>query len=231
MLRGLRWASQLYDVPVVGGHLTRSDGPPALSAFGLGRARQVLSVTRARPGQILVLAGCLQGRMRADFPFFPSFDERGNLLAGDVRLLADLAEAGTVVAAKDVSMAGVVGSLAMLLECRRLGVDLDVDAVPLPSGVALADWLMCFPCLLFLLCVPPGEMAACIAAFEDRGLVAAAVGRLDGTGVLRRALGAAGAAGVRPAHRPDHRAAPLTGREGSRAQCSATAISWCGTPT
>jgi selenophosphate synthetase-related protein len=33
-LEGMRHASLLYDVPVVGGHLTRSAGPPALSASG-----------------------------------------------------------------------------------------------------------------------------------------------------------------------------------------------------
>src|SRR5918912_1367890 len=37
-LKGMRHASGLYQVPVVGGHLTLQDGPPAVSAFGLGRA-------------------------------------------------------------------------------------------------------------------------------------------------------------------------------------------------
>src|SRR5918912_1655254 len=38
VLEGLHHASALYQVPVVGGHLTLHDGPPAVSAFGLGRA-------------------------------------------------------------------------------------------------------------------------------------------------------------------------------------------------
>jgi len=52
-LEGLRHASDLYRVPVVGGHLTIHDGPPALSAFGLGRATpgRVLSVRHAAPGR------------------------------------------------------------------------------------------------------------------------------------------------------------------------------------
>ena len=187
VLRGMRWASRVYQVPVVGGHLTRTDGPPALSAFALGRAGTgaALSAQRSQPGQSLLVAGCIEGRRRADFPFFPSFDERGDRLAGDVRLLAELADAGVVVAAKDVSMAGLVGSLAMLLECRRLGVEVDLAAVPVPDGVPLEWWLLCFPCLLFLLCVPAGREAQCVAAFAERGLVARSVGILDDTGVLR----------------------------------------------
>lgn len=189
VLEGMRWASGLYQMPVVGGHLTITEGPPALSAFGLGRAERPLSARYAAPGQSLVVACCLQGQMRADFPFFPSFDERGDLLAGDVRLLADAAAAGWVTAAKDVSMAGLVGSLAMLLECNRLGVELDLDALPVPAGVTLERWLLCFPCYAFLLCTQPEREAECVRAFADRGLTAVAVGTLDGTGRLRLSSG------------------------------------------
>jgi len=185
VLGGMRWAADVYDVPIVGGHLTRSDGPPALSAFGIGRAGRVLSARSAAAGQALLVAGCVEGRMRADFPFFPSFDERGARLAGDVRLLADLAEAGVVVAAKDVSMAGLVGSLAMLLECGRLGVEVDLTALPRPDAVSLERWLLCFPCLVFLLCVPPERVGECGDTFAARGLVAEQVGVLDAGGVLR----------------------------------------------
>jgi len=185
VLEGMRWASGLYQVPVVGGHLTVTDGPPGLSAFGLGRAGRPLSARRAEPGHSLVVGCCVHGRMRADFPFFPSFDERGERLAGDVRLLAEGASAGWVVAAKDVSMAGMVGSLAMLLECNRLGVTLDLDAVPAPPGVALEQWINCFRCFAFLLCVPAGLEGECLRAFTGRGLAAAVAGTLDGTGQVR----------------------------------------------
>lgn len=185
VLEGMRWASRLYQVPVVGGHLTVTGGPPSLSAFGLGRADRPLSARSAEAGQSLVVGCCVDGRMRTDFPFFPSFDERGDRLAGDVRLLAEGASRGWVEAAKDVSMAGLVGSLAMLLECNRLGVALDLDALPVPAGVTLEQWINCFPCFAFLLCVPRGREHECLAAFAGRGLAAAVAGTLDGTGQLR----------------------------------------------
>jgi uncharacterized protein len=194
VLEGMRWASGLYQVPVVGGHLTITDGPPALSAFGLGRSDRPLSVRAAAPGQTLMVGCCLDGQMRPDYPFFPSFDERGESLAGDVRLLAEGAARGWVVAAKDVSMAGLVGSLAMLLECGRLGVTLDLDGLPVPAGVPLDRWLLCFPCYAFVLCVPRGREDECAAAFAGRGLTAAPVGRLDASGLLRLSL--AGQAGT-----------------------------------
>ena len=189
VLRGMHWAAQLYDVPVVGGHLTRTDGAPALSAFGVGRAERVLSATHAAPGQVLVLGCCLDGRMREDFLFFPSFDERGDQLAGDVRLLAELARTGAAVAAKDVSMAGLVGSLAMLLEPVGLGVDVDLEVLPVPDGVPLADWLSCFPCFAFLLTCPPERVDECVGAFRARGLTGEPLGVLTGDGRVRLVRG------------------------------------------
>jgi hypothetical protein len=189
-LEGMRHASALYQVPVVGGHLTLRDGPPALSAFGLGRASgPVLAARHAAAGQSLLVACCTEGTMRADFPFFASFDARGTRLGGDVRTLAAVAESGAAVAAKDVSMAGLLGSLAMLLECSRLGVTVDLEALPRPAGVSLPAWVVAFPCFAFLLCAPPGREADCAAPFLERGLQAAVVGTIDNSGLLRARLG------------------------------------------
>jgi selenophosphate synthetase-related protein len=185
-LEGMRFASDLYEVPVVGGHLTSSRDRVALSAFAVGRGvGRPLSATRVAPGQRLALVACLEGKMRADFPFFPSFDERGSQLAGDVRLLADLAGDGVIEAAKDVSMAGLFGSLAMLLEPTRCGVTIAVDAVPVPAGVAFEAWALCFPCLAFLVTMAPGSEDRCRQAVERRGLSYAALAKVDASAILR----------------------------------------------
>jgi len=183
-MRGMKDACGWYDVALIGGHLTLHDGSPALSAFGVGRAPAVLSATNVAAGQSLIVAANTNGTMRKDFPFFPSFSERGNEMAADVRLLAAVAASGACVAAKDVSMAGLVGSLAMLLEWSRLGVTVHVDDIPRPRKVPMRDWLTCFPAYAFLLCSPPGRDAECMSAFHARGLDAAVVGQIDRTGVL-----------------------------------------------
>jgi selenophosphate synthetase-related protein len=183
-LGGMRYASELYRVPIVGGHLTISDGPPALSAFAVGSADAVLSTTNVEAGQDLVVAACLDGTMREDFPFFRSFEERGPELADDVRLLRAVAISGLAVAAKDISMAGLVGSLAMLLEWGAFGATVDLRALPAPAGVPLARWCNCFPCFGFLLTCVPERTEACVAAFTGRGLSAARVGSIDPSGQI-----------------------------------------------
>ena len=183
-LEGMRYGSELYQVPVVGGHLTVQEGAASISAFGLGRTDHVLSVRNAEPGQSLLVACATEGTMREDFPFFRSFDERGGRLAGDVRVLARVAAEGSCVAAKDVSMAGMIGSLVMLLEFSRLGATVDLEVVPRPESVALGRWLTAFPCFAFLLCCPPGRASECARPFLDRGLEAAVVGELNTSGLV-----------------------------------------------
>jgi selenophosphate synthetase-related protein len=190
VLGGIAYAARLYDVRVAGGHLTVRDGQPAVSAFGVGEANAVLSTQHVAPGLDLLLACCLDGTMRADFPFFTSLEKRGERLAGDVLTLAATAEAGEAVAAKDVSMAGLVGSLAMLLESRGAGATVDLDALPRPAGVDLGQWLVCFPAFAFLLCVPPERVEACAARFHARGLACARIATLDDTGLVRLRAGA-----------------------------------------
>ena len=184
-LEGMRYASTLYDVPIVGGHLTVNPNTKSLSAFALGHCPgPALSADTVRPGQQLGLLVFLEGEMRTDFPFFRSFKERGKELAGDVRLLAALASDGSVVAAKDVSMAGLLGSLAMLLEPTRTGVTVDLADIPLPDGVDFERWLICFPCFAFLVCSPADRVEEVIASATKRGLTYAPLGLLNDSGRL-----------------------------------------------
>ena len=205
VLEGMRSASRMYRVPIVGGHLTITEGSPSLSAFAVGHAEAVLSSTNVMAGHDLVVAACVEGRMRADFPFFASFDERGPSLGDDVRILATIAQRGLARAAKDISMAGLVGSLAMLLEWGSFGVTLDLDALPAPQGVPLAQWCNCFPCFGFLLTCEPTTTEACMAMFTDVGLSAAKVGTVDASGIITLT------AGGRSVRVLDVRADPATG--------------------
>ena len=91
ILRGMRWAAERYDVPIVGGHLTRTDGPPRSRRSASAAPTACCRPPPPRPDRCWCSAAASTGAMRADFLFFPSFEQRGDRLAGDVRLLAELA--------------------------------------------------------------------------------------------------------------------------------------------
>jgi len=155
-----------------------------LSAFALGQTDNLLSTTNVVAGQDLVVAACIEGSMHPEFPFFASFTERGDSLGDDVRLLAQIAKDGIAVAAKDISMAGLIGSLAMLLEWGSFGAELNLDVLPRPDGVALADWCTCFPCFGFILCCEPSSTDECVEVFTRTGLAAAKVGSINDSGSI-----------------------------------------------
>lgn len=187
VLDGLKFAADLYRVPIVGGHTTVRDGESGLSTFAVGRSDRPLRSANARPGDAVCLAVSLEGEMvqGADGALFFSHlrSARRERAADDLALLADVAEAGEAWAARDVSMPGIVGSLLQFLESAGgLGCSLHVDAIPVPAGVELQDWIACFPSYAFLLCGDPVRLST---RFTSAGLTCRQVGLLDDTGVLR----------------------------------------------
>jgi len=184
VMRGMGDAAQMYDVPIIGGHLTESDGETSLSAFAIGHAERVLTMANVCPGQALLFACSLDGEMRPDFPFFSSIERQRSTLARDVRLLAEVAASGVAIAAKDVSMAGPLGSLAMLLEFTRYGADVDMRRLPMPANTDPLRWLVSFPTYAFWLTAEPDSAAECAAVFESKGLICTRVGEIVGSGEL-----------------------------------------------
>lgn len=188
LLAGLHAGGRALDVPIVGGHTTIAAGvAPALSTFALGRVGRPLRAAAALPGDDLSLIACLEGELIRTAPTTSFFSHlrgpRRGRAAGDVRFVPELAEAGRVWAARDVSMPGLVGSALQLLESAGgLGCELDLAAIPAPPGVAPIDWLTCFPSFAFLVV---GDAPAVSAAAAARGLSAARLGTLDATGQLR----------------------------------------------
>ncbi|MEU6641813.1 MSMEG_0567/sll0787 family protein [Saccharomonospora sp. NPDC046836] len=143
VLAGLRRASQAYGVPVLGGH-TQLGVPAALSVTALGRTAHPVPGGGGLPGQRVRLTVDLGGAWRPGYGA-RQWDSTTSRRTPELRaMLASVAEARPA-AAKDVSMAGIAGTLGMLAEASGCGAVLDVAAVPRPDGVAVGDWLTCFP--------------------------------------------------------------------------------------
>lgn len=180
ILAGMAAASSAYGVPVVGGHSNTRSAEPQLAVSILGRARALLSSFNARPGDSLVMAVDLRGRFEDPYPFWnASVGAPAERLRDDLELLPQLAESGLCEAAKDVSMAGVLGTSLMLLECSGVGARIDLDAIPRPDGVDFERWLSAFPSYGFLLSVRDEHVDEVHACFAQRGLACATIGSVD----------------------------------------------------
>lgn len=185
LLDGLAAASRRYGVPIVGGHSNYQSARGQLAVAIVGRARKLLTSFAARPGDALLMAIDLRGAWHEPYPYWNcSTSAPAVRLRADLEVLPSLAEDGLCDAAKDISMAGSLGTALMLLECSKAGARIDVDAIPRPDALdtaadaALLRWLTSFPSYGFVLSVRPQHVDAVLTRFRARDIGCAVVGEV-----------------------------------------------------
>ncbi|WP_157268206.1 sll0787 family AIR synthase-like protein [Azohydromonas aeria] len=189
LLAGMRAACERYGVPLVGGHTNLRSDAGQLAVAVLGHARSLISSFAARPGDRLLMAVDLRGHWHDPYPFWDASTEApAARLREDLALLPALAEDGLCDAGKDISMAGVLGTALMLLECSAAGARIALDRLPCPAGMppwqaggataaeARLRWLSAFPSFGYLLSVRPGHAGAVAQRFTKRGIACADIG-------------------------------------------------------
>ena len=162
VLAGLRDGAAAYGVPVLGGH-TQLGVPAALSVTALGRvpgsATGPVPGGGGRPGHAVRLTVDLAGQWRPGYSG-RQWDSTSHRTAGELqamtRCLAAAGDRARPAAAKDVSMAGLAGTLGMLAEASGCGAVLDVARLPRPAAASAGDWLTCFPGFGLLTAAPAG---------------------------------------------------------------------------
>ncbi len=180
VLRGMAAASAAYGVPIVGGHSNARSDHGQLAVAIVGRAGSLLSSFAARPGDRLLMAVDLRGAFAEPYPYWNASTEApAGRLRADLELLPALAEEGLCAAAKDISMAGTLGTALMLLECSGVGARIDLQRVPAPAGVPLQRWLTAFPSYGFLLAVREPDVERVSARFRARDIACAQIGIID----------------------------------------------------
>jgi AIR synthase-related protein len=185
LLEGMAAASVAYGVPIVGGHSNNRSEHGQLAVAIVGRARTLLSSFNARSGDVLIMAIDLRGAYQEPFPYWnASTESPGARLRDDLDILPTLAERSLCDAGKDISMAGAVGTVLMMLECSQQGAAIDLDAIVRPDGVPLERWLTSFPSFGFVLSVRPSCAHAVLAAFEARDIAASVCGSVIDGGVV-----------------------------------------------
>jgi AIR synthase-related protein len=143
VLSGLRQASEAYGIPVLGGH-TQFGVPAALSVTALGRTSAPVPGGGGSPGQRIRLTVDTGGGWRPGYAG-RQWDSTSSRSKAELAAMIGSVRRARPAAAKDVSMAGVVGTLGMLAEASGCAAVLDVADVPRPPAASMGDWLTCFP--------------------------------------------------------------------------------------
>ena len=182
VMEGIRKGCEKLRVPMVGGHL-HPDAPqeyPSLSVAILGTARKLLRSHLAEAGDDLIFAADLQGRAgcRTVVSWDANSGKSSQELLFRLEALPLIAERELAHAAKDVSNAGLLGTLAIMMENSGKGARIRVEAIPCPAGLDFSDWTMSFQSYGFVLSVPPGLSGSVMDLFRERGIDAAVIGRV-----------------------------------------------------
>jgi uncharacterized protein len=184
VLDGMRAASATFGVPIVGGHTTRVEGQSSLAVAIVGHAQRLIESHTAQAGDVLLAAIDLRGSFRGRSAFNAATTLPPERLRAQLGLLPELAEAGLVRSGKDISNAGICGTLAMLLESSGRGARLHLDRLPAPEHVDPLRWLTAFPSFGFLLSTDPADAARVCERFEALGVACCEVGSItEATGL------------------------------------------------
>jgi len=179
---GIRRGCEKLQVPMVGGHL-HPDAPadaPSLSVAILGHAHRLLRSHLASPGDDLLFAADLSGQVGcySAISWDANSGKTPEELIHRLEALPIIAENAWAHACKDVSNAGLLGTISIMMENSGRGADIDLDAIPCPAELDLLDWMVSFQSFGFILSVDPEHSRPIIELFRGRGIDAAVVGRV-----------------------------------------------------
>ena len=153
VLEGVAGASDAFGLPILGGH-TQLGVPAALAVTGLGHAADPVAAGTGRVGDVVTVTADVSGGWRPGYRG-RQWDSTTGRTRAELTAMLDTVRVRRPRAAKDVSMAGIVGTLGMLAEASDCGAELEIAAVPRPSAALMGDWLTCFPGYGVITCDAP----------------------------------------------------------------------------
>jgi uncharacterized protein len=182
VVEGIRKGCQKLHVPMVGGHL-HPDAPasaPSLSVAILGSAKKILRSHLAEEGDDLVLAVDLRGQRgcQSVVSWDANSGKTSEELLDRLEALPLIAERQWACAAKDISNAGILGTVSIMMENSGKGAVISLPSIPAPAGIDLSDWLIAFQSFSFILSVPTVNSSRVCALFKERNIEAAVIGRV-----------------------------------------------------
>lgn len=182
VVQGIRKGCEKLQVPMVGGHL-HPDAPPeapALSVAILGWAKNVLHGYTAKTDDDLILAVDLNGTVGCHS--VTSWDANSGKtpqqLIYRLEALPIIAENDWAHAAKDISNAGMIGTISIMMENSGKGAEIDLESIPTPREIPFSEWLFSFQSFGFALSVPPHHSTQVIGLFRERNITASIIGKV-----------------------------------------------------
>lgn len=194
LLDGLISGSQIFRVPIVRGHTNpRSSSTYVVgSATGTVAKTNLLTAGGTESGDILILLFDEVGQRGESYTL--GWDSVTGRTSDDVVLrlsvMNELANERILTAAKDVSVAGIIGTAGMMLEYSGCGGTVSLDSLDstCPSEIPLEDWIRMFISLGFLVSTSEENLPEVERIAKAHGLRATVIGRADESKAVKLVL-------------------------------------------
>lgn len=182
VVEGIKKGCEKLRVPMVGGHL-HPDAPeksPSLAVAILGYANSLLRSHLANEGDDIILAVDLKGDKgcRSVVSWDANSGKTTEEVLHRLEALPIIAEKELAHTCKDVSNAGILGTVSIMMENSGKGALIDLNSIPKPAEIEYSDWLVCFQSFGFVLSVSPQNTKAIISLFHEREITAAITGKV-----------------------------------------------------
>lgn len=176
---GLRDGCDFFELTMLGGHLDAGAARRGLSVTAMGRASSLMGTFGAVPGDKVLFTYDPEGRWHGEMRIWDASSGRPpERVLENYAMLAEIAEGGLASACRDVSNAGLPGTLAMLAAASGVGARLALDRVPRPDGIEEEEWLRAFPSYGFIFTLTPGKARGVEELLRMQGLKAAVCGEI-----------------------------------------------------
>lgn len=182
VVEGIKKGCEKLKVPMVGGHL-HPDAPensPSLAVAILGYANKLLRSHLAEAGDDIILAVDFKGDKgcQSVVSWDANSKKTPEELLHRLEALPIIAERGLTQTCKDVSNAGILGTISIMMENSNKGAILEVTSIPKPAEIELSDWLVCFQSFGFVLSVNPKHSEKMNTLFRERDITAIIIGKV-----------------------------------------------------
>jgi len=181
--RGLKKGCEKLQVPMVGGHLHPDTPTPSLSLATLGFAKKVMRSHTALEGQNILVSVDLDGRpgCKTVMSWDANSGKSSAQLQQRLNVLPEIAEKNLVTTCKDISNAGLLGTIAIMMENSGMGAVINLDKIPRPRGIDFESWVICFQSYGFILSVDPKLTPSVLNLFQKVNVTASVVGQVTDT--------------------------------------------------
>jgi selenophosphate synthetase-related protein len=195
LLDGLITGSHTFRVPIVRGHTNPKSSSTYVvgSTTGTVKTKDLLTAGGALIDDLLLLIYDTEGQRGESYKL--GWDSVTNRSSEEVvkklSVMNSLASRNILTASKDVSVAGVVGTAAMMLEYSGRGGILDLDAIDSskPSDIEFEDWIRMFISLGFLVATERENLVHLQDIVTSHDLSSMVIGSVDDSNEVKLRLG------------------------------------------